>query len=278
MRHLTVLLATLSLLALLVAPASAAPLLDDAAALADEDCGSDLLDLPQPPPPFALAGTPCPGIRPGALHSVEGAGCTFNFVFRGTSYDEDGNPVDEGLFIGTAGHCVFDEASPSTVFAEGEGREVADRSGKRMGQVVFGVDEGLLDFALIKIDEDRYDDVNPAMCHFGGPVALGGDVSVGTPVQHFGGGLGFGSTVPGRTGVATGYSSDRSVLHYTGFALYGDSGSGVIDGSGNAVGVLVRLSTSGRGNTDATDLGFHLDLASQALDIDFELQTAPLAP
>src|SRR5687767_10229405 len=64
--------------------------------------GSDLPD----PLPFGAA-VPCPGIRPGAgVYIDDEAFCTLNFVFRGTSYDEEGRPVDEGLFIGTAGHCV----------------------------------------------------------------------------------------------------------------------------------------------------------------------------
>lgn len=50
----------------------------------------------------------------------------------------------------------------------------------------------------------------------------------------------------------------------------------MIDESGNAVGILVRLSPGLDGSTtDATDLAFHLDQAEQVTGIDFELQTAP---
>lgn len=241
----------------------------------------DCIDLelgPEDPPPPVGVLVECPGIRPGAFHRAPG-GCTFNFVFHGTRYDEVLEEwIDEGLFIGTAGHCIFDEATDATVWAEGEGIETVDGQGQRVGESIFAIDIGALDFGLIRIDDDREDEVEPAVCHFGGPVASATQRPAGTLLHHFGNGTGFGETVQGRTGRVDHYSGGGSVMNFTGAASPGDSGSSVIDEDGNAVGILVRLAPGQlAGYIEATDLELHLGLAEQATGIEFELQTAPLA-
>ncbi len=269
---------SLAMSGLAMAPAPELPATDTH--VADSPTEADCTDLEivggMDPLPYAALHA-CPGIRPGAP-LTQPAGCTFNFVFRGTSYDEDDEAVDEGLFIGTAGHCVFDSAEPDTVWENGEGPLVKDGKGKRVGTTIYGVDEGDLDFALIRIDEHRHPDVDPSMCHFGGPVALGSDVQQQTMVHHFGQGMGFDRTVQGRSGFATHYSGGGTVMNFVGTAGPGDSGSGVIDEFGNAVGVLVRLSPGDApGYIDAADLRFHIERAEEWTGIDFELVTAEMA-
>jgi S1-C subfamily serine protease len=200
-------------------------------------------------------------------------------VFHGTRYDEELEEiVDEGLFIGTAGHCIFDEATDATVWAEGQGLETRDADGQRVGESIFGIDMGSLDFGLIRIDDHREEEVDPSVCHFGGPVAMATQRPAGTLVHHFGNGTAFGETVQGRTGRVDHYSGGGSVMNFTGAASPGDSGSSVIDEEGNAVGILVRLAPGGlAGYVEATDLEHHVALAEDATGIDLELVTADFA-
>lgn len=163
-------------------------------------------------------------IQPGARIRFGNGWCTTNFVFE---------ELDK-LYIGTAGHCV------------GVGAIVSDDDRTPIGKVVYSVNAyPNLDFALIEIYGHRYDDVSPAMRHWGGPTgvaatgpATGGSTPPGTVVRQHG----YGTTFQGdaltrrRTGVLSGFPSTTfdAALPCAG----GDSGSGVILASGEALGVL----------------------------------------
>lgn len=231
-------------------------------------------DLVEDPLPVGVL-VPCPGIRPGALLTAP-AGCTMNFVFRGRSWDPVlERSVDEGLFIGTAGHCVFESESAEVVWDEGTGPVAEDSAGERFGEVAYAVDTGELDFALIRIDDDREDEVNPALCHFGGPTGTATEaMPFGDLAHHFGQGIGYGQTVPGRSASATFASAAQQ--SFNGLAIFGDSGSPVIDTEGNAVGVAVTISVPPY-MVNATRISHHLPLAEAATGVGFELQTAALA-
>lgn len=224
-------------------------------------------------------------IRPGIpLLIGDGAGCTANFVFRGT-----GSRAGT-LYLGTAAHCVDDDIGAPVYHAEtGEqfGR-VAYSSFKELGiesypcpVIVSCSDDNNNDFALIEIDEGHRDDVHPAMLHYGGPTGMFPyeDIEVGDKVLSYGNS----SLRPGPgqedrlEGYVTGKEDPSTILVHT-FppAIFGDSGSGVLMASGEAVGVLVT------GLHPMPPMANGLSALSSALDFaatvgwDVELQTSEL--
>ncbi|MDX1610900.1 MAG: hypothetical protein R3185_00940 [Candidatus Thermoplasmatota archaeon] len=117
--------------------------------------------------PASLA-TDGPAIQPGASL---GGYCTLNFVFDGTG------PLTGKTYIGTAGHCVDLDATPTI---PGRGT---------FGTVVWD-DDATTDFALIEIDPAHTHDVLPWL--LGHP-----DVPTGTTTQA--------ETSPGDLLVLSGY-------------------------------------------------------------------------
>ena len=234
------------------------------------------LDESQPFPVGALV--PCPGIRPGARVWSEGSGCTLNFVFRGTSYDEEGKPVDEGLFIGLAGHCVLGGHAEKT-WTAGTGPVATDAARERFGQVEYAVlgfeDDTHLDWALIRVDDDREPEVKPGLCHFGGPSGMSDTWNEGDLVHHFGQGLVYENTVQGRSGVVlSGETISVSSIVFAGATQLGDSGSPLIQADGDAVGLVVAgLSPL----AFATPIATQVEMAEEQLDMDLALVEAPLA-
>jgi hypothetical protein len=199
-------------------------------------------------------------------------------VFRATRPSEQGAGVDEGLFIGTAGHCLLDEGE--AVFAPGEGPAAQDADGERFGEYAYAVngvaDEPNLDFALIRVDDEREGEVNAALCHFGGPTSLTPEARAGSLVHHFGQGLGYGDTVPGPSGaVLSGgtVEAPNSTL-LAGAAIFGDSGSPLITADGEALGVVVAILLAAPTVVIASDVADHLPLAERALGLHFEVVTA----
>lgn len=245
-----------------------------AAVIADTDCAAATLALPGGTVPVGTG--PCPGVRPGAFLMVEDAnGCTFNFVFEGFGPGGDST----GHYIGTAGHCL---GEGTHVFGEGEGNRVFDRSGEHIGRLAYSENDVTAerDFALIKVEPGV--EVNPAMCHWGGPESmLAQPVDEIVELKHFGNGLGFSGTVPARTGYAERLTApQKQWVHAAAFR--GDSGSGVMTADGRAVGVLVGGGfggdeNDGIGTVAVTRLGPALERAEAALGINFELVTAPLS-
>lgn len=221
----------------------------------------------------------CSGVRPGAGFSTPIGGCSLNFVFR----DQAGQH-----YIGSAGHCFIGGGertwAPGTGPTARQGSSVFGRAvyaalGDR-GAIDGGDDDEIgydgYDFALIRLEPGQVAD--PEMCHFGGPVAMYDDFELSpVPLHQFGRGLVFGSTIPARSGVATHTMGDLTV-HTMLPAIWGDSGSGVVTASGEAIGVVVRLDTSGQGITALSRLDGHLARAEQALGLDLELVTADFHP
>lgn len=206
------------------------------------------------PPP--VSGS-CPGIRPGALMTSP-AGCTMNFVFTSTGSDR---------YIGTAAHCVGGVGQP--VYLSG----VAGRTGV---VAYWGWDRvPHHDFALVKIDADKVAQVNPAMCHWGGPSSLAtGYQDEPVLLAHYGHGVGAGSYAPtkARRGIGTAWNDHAFYMATAGTP--GDSGSPVMGIDGKALGVLVTIGPFG--NT-STRLDVALADAIDDLGIPLTLVTAPLA-
>lgn len=227
----------------------------------------------------------CPGVRPGARVVIGGGGCTMNFLFEGWRIVE-GKRAFAGRYIGTAGHCVFDEGADDVeqTWPASAGPVARDAAGNRIGRVVYAILEDPKDFALIRLDNGV--EASAQMCHWGGPVSLTREI-VTEPVtlRQSGQGEVYGSTTPGRTHWAGSMVSSDHVFA-TGPALDGDSGSPVITQDGEAVGVLVGGLVHTNVRTDAIDsgiisitrLGPQADRAQSQLGlVDLFLQTAALA-
>ena len=273
---------------LFASPGAATPLAGEASASrALSDCWQRLpLDraaLADAPLPVG-ALVPCPGIRPGARvwtdNGGEVGGCTLNFVFRGTRTAPDGTSIDEGLFIGTAGHCVPGHDGEQ-VWAPGQGPVAMDAEDQRFGEHAYTVlidppdVEKNLDFSLIRVDDAREAEVKPGLCHFGGPTGMSATWGEGDVVHHFGQGMVYEDTVQGRSGVlASSDQSESSALIFAGSALFGDSGSSLIEADGDALAVVVAILPP---LVFATPIAMQVERAESKLGIDLELVEAPLA-
>lgn len=228
------------------------------------------------------AAEACPGVRPGGQVQTDIGLCTFNFLFTA---------LDGNRYIGTAGHCILgvpeptEDGSPEDqvgekVYPVGGGPE-ALVGGERVGEFAYAVLEDPKDFALIRLDPGV--EASPEMCHFGGPTGTNTDVSADTvTLEYFGRGVGVGTALPARSGVALGLPSPDHVYGF-GVAVPGDSGSGVISSDGRAVGVLVTTGLHGLGFDDngidagtmgITRLAPQVARAQEALGTTLTLQTA----
>ena len=161
-------------------------------------------------------------------------GCTMNFVFTdGTS-----------KYIGTAGHCL---AGGSTVIAQ-----VATRVDPTntivtlaaIGRVTKSWNGGIgRDFGLVKINSGFK--VVPGVAGGLGPTGVFCGDPIGQPVMHYGHGYvffveqghpKFGEVIPDAT-LLFKFASPRG-FNWIGYGLPGDSGSGVMNDAGLAVGDL----------------------------------------
>lgn len=196
-------------------------------------------------PAMAVGVTRCTGLRPGAAVFVGPSLCTANFLYR------DGAGAE---FLGTAGHCVLGSARLSgedageRVWPPGTGPEVSDAGGVAVGRIEYAILSPPKDFALIRLANGVSAD--PAMCHFGGPNGINSEVtSQPTVLQFYGNGLVTGDVLPARSALALSMS-DPDAVFLTGLAAPGDSGAGVIDAQGRAVGVLVTVGVHNGGVGD----------------------------
>ena len=163
-------------------------------------------------------------------------GCTMNFVFTdGTS-----------SYIGTAGHCV---AGGNTVIAQIATRVDPTNTVVTLaaiGSVVRSWNSGIgKDFALVKINPGFK--VVPGMAGALGPTGVFCGDPVGQPVMHYGhgyiffveqGNAKFGEVIPDLT-LLVPFTSPEG-FNWVGYGLPGDSGSGVMNDAGLAVGDLTH--------------------------------------
>jgi hypothetical protein len=188
-------------------------------------------------PPYAgTDGVSLTAVSAGTC-MVSPSGCTMNFVFTdGTS-----------SYIGTAGHCA------------GNGQTVIAQVGIRVdptdsvivmlaaiGSVVRSWDAGIgRDFALVRINPGFK--VVPGMAGALGPTGVFCGDPVGQPVMHYGhgyiffveqGNAKFGEVVPDLT-LLFKFASPNG-FNWVGYGLPGDSGSGVMNVAGLAVGDLTH--------------------------------------
>jgi hypothetical protein len=192
-------------------------------------------------------------VHPGVQTVTAGGQCTSNFVF------EDGSNV----YLGQAAHCSSTGGQTSTngctTGSLPLGTPVEIGGASRPGTLVYNswltmqargeTNPDACDFndlALVRIDPADVANVNPSVPGFGGPTGLGpSSAMTGDTVYSYGNSsLRFGVTkLSPKQGVvieSDGNGWSRTVLTATP-GIPGDSGSGFMSGSGEAIGVLSTL-------------------------------------
>jgi hypothetical protein len=192
-------------------------------------------------------------IHPGVQTVTAGGQCTSNFVFQ------DGTNV----YLGQAAHCSSTGGQTSTdgcdTGSQPLGTPVEVSGASKPGTLVYnswltmqqkGESDtdtcAYNDLALVKIDPTDVGKVNPSVPGFGGPTGLGpSSAMLGDTVYSYGNSslrLGVTKLSP-KQGVVVqseGNGWSRDVVTATP-GIPGDSGSGFMSGSGQAIGVLSTL-------------------------------------
>jgi hypothetical protein len=188
-------------------------------------------------------------VHPGVQTVTAGGQCTANLIYTG-----GGN-----TYIGQAAHCASTGAATDTdgclAGSLPLGTSVQINGASRPGTLAYSswltmqstgetnADTcAYNDLALVKIDPADVGKVNPSVPGFGGPIGVGGASSTGDDVYSYGNSsLRFGITQlsPKRGIVVSTEGNGWSRTVYTATpGIPGDSGSGFLNGSGQAIGVL----------------------------------------
>lgn len=206
------------------------------------------------PPSLATAWAPVgqATVHPGVQVFTEGAQCTSNFVFQDSG----------GVYVGQAAHCSGTggqtETNGCTSASLPLGTPVQVTGASKPGTLVYNswltmqvngeADPDTCaynDLALIKLDPADVSRVNPSVPGFGGPTGLGGAGGTGSTVYSYGnselrGGITKLSPKQGFVLQGEGDGWSHVVVTLTP-GIPGDSGSGFLNGSGAAIGVLSTL-------------------------------------
>lgn len=191
-------------------------------------------------------------VHPGVQVFTEGAQCTANFVF------EEGSAV----YLGQAAHCAGTGGQTETDGCSSGslplGTPVEVTGASRPGRLAYSswltmqaggeTDPDACaynDLALIRIDPADVAKVNPSVPGFGGPTGVGAVGGLGSTVYSYGNSslrAGVATLSPKQGVVVQNEGGDWShtVLTLTP-GIPGDSGSGFLNGSGKAIGVLSTL-------------------------------------
>ncbi len=214
-------------------------------------------------------------IHPGIQTSPGGPGCTANFIFS----DQTG-----AVYLGQAAHCTSASAEPlsgsgcqSESLPLGTPVDLGDSgvsgtlaySSWLAMQEVGAPDEITCrsnDFALIRIPDAAVTMVNPSMPVFGGPAGLvNGEVPAGEPVYGHGrsdlrGGVG---TPQRGFSLGTEPPGWYHLVYLLPPGVPGDSGGGLMNGQGQAFGILISLDSVPPASNGASDLGKALAYAQK---------------
>ena len=224
-------------------------------------------------PPVASAWAPAgqATVHPGVQVFTEGAQCTSNFVFEDAS----------SVYLGQAAHCSGTggqtETDGCTSGSLPLGTPVQISGASRPGTLVYNswltmqargeADPGRCafnDLALIRIDPADIGRVNPSVPGFGGPTGVGTVGGLGSAVYSYGnselrGGVTKLSPKQGIVVQNEGNGWSHDVLTATP-GVPGDSGSGFMNESGQAIGVLSTLQLAPlAGSNGVGDLGKELE-------------------
>ncbi len=191
-------------------------------------------------------------VHPGVQTYTEGGQCTSNFVF------EEGSEV----YLGQAAHCSGTGGQTETDGCSSGslplGTAVEVKGASRPGTMVYNswlamqakgeTDPDACaynDLALVRLDPADVGNVNPSVPGFGGPTGVGSAGDLGATVYSYGnsslrGGVTKLSPKQGVVIQNEGGSWSHVVATLTP-GIPGDSGSGFLDDSGAAIGVLSTL-------------------------------------
>jgi hypothetical protein len=223
-------------------------------------------------PPGASAWAPAgqAAIHPGVQAFTEGAQCTSNFVFQDSS----------NVYLGQAAHCAGTGGQTETNGCSSGslpiGTPVQITGASKPGTLVYsswltmqanGESDpdacAFNDLALIKVDPVDVGRVNPSVPGFGGPAGVGEVGGLGSTVYSYGnselrGGIAKLSPKQGIVVQNEGNGWSHNVVTLTP-GVPGDSGSGFMNGSGQAIGVLSTLQLAPlAGSNGVGDLGREL--------------------
>jgi len=211
-------------------------------------------------------------IHPGVMTFTEGGQCTSNFVFR------DGG----GTYLGQAAHCAGTGAATETNGCDSASRPLGTAvevdGATRPGTLVYSswltmqqvgeTNENACtynDFALVKLDPADASRVDPTVPGLGGPTGVGGSSAMlGDTVFSYGNSslrAGIPQLRPKQGVVVQGEGNGWSRTVYTVTpGVPGDSGSGFLSGSGQAIGTLSTLQIlPTAGSNGVADLRSELD-------------------
>jgi hypothetical protein len=241
-------------------------------------------------------------IHPGTQMFTDGAQCTANFVFS------DGSNV----YVGYAAHCAGTGSSTDTDgCSTGSlplGTPVTFNQGANLASEGTQVGTGKLvysswlamkqagetdantcaynDLALVQVDPQYVGDVNPSVPFWGGPNRLATKgTSAGDSIYSYGNSLlrgGIEQLSPKR-GASLGYDAGgwTHTVYTVTPGIPGDSGSGFMDGSGNALGVLSTVAIAPlAGSNGVGDLAKELAYANShgMVGVSLVPGTEPFAP
>jgi hypothetical protein len=188
-------------------------------------------------------------VHPGVMTLTDGAQCTSNFVFT------DGTNV----YLGQAAHCSGTGAATDTNGCTSQslplGTPVDVNGASRPGSLVYNSwlamqakGEGdpdacaYNDLALVELDPADVPNVNPSVPGFGGPTGVGTVGGLGSTVYSYGNSElrgGVTKLSPKRGVIVQNQGNGWSHNAYTLTpGIPGDSGSGFMNASGQAIGVL----------------------------------------
>jgi hypothetical protein len=225
----------------------------------------------------------CPGVRPGARVRVGNSICSMAFLFKGS---------DRRTYIATAGHCALLGKQGEKVWKGIRAPTASDSVGNYIGNFAYASFHWVnttsspapeSDFALIRLEPGVK--ANPAMCHFGGPDGIYQKHEATPSVLHyFGRSPMYDDVLPARSAIAPN-TLDQSGVFSIGESAGGDSGSGVINGQGEAVGILTGsvgymtpIGPFGHGDTVIARLDEDLKRAQRALHIKLTIRSAAVSP
>ncbi|HMC06492.1 MAG TPA: serine protease [Solirubrobacterales bacterium] len=188
-------------------------------------------------------------VHPGVMTFTDGAQCTSNFIFsNGTN-----------VYLGQAAHCSGTGAATDTDGCTSQslplGTPVDVSGASRPGSLVYNswltmqargeTDPDTCaynDLALVELDPADVPNVNPSVPGFGGPTSVGGVGGLGSTVYSYGNSElrgGVTKLSPKQGAIVQNQGNGWSHNSYTATpGIPGDSGSGFMNASGQAIGVL----------------------------------------
>jgi hypothetical protein len=200
-------------------------------------------------------------VHPGVMTFTEGAQCTANFIYQ------DGTNV----YIGQAAHCSGTGAATETDGCLAEslpvGTQVEVDGASRPGTMVYNSwitmqQKGETnadacaynDFALVRLDPADVPNVNPSVPGYGGPTGVGSVGGLGSNVYSYGNSslrAGVTQLSPKRGVIVANEGNGWSHNAYTLTpGIPGDSGSGFMNDSGQAIGVLSTVEIAPRAGSN----------------------------